>query len=135
MATNGNLKVDKLLAVRAHVVVEAELVLANIVGREDKVALLLLLALHDNLAGRARDLVVDVERASGLDLRGRFQLAHSSQGTIGGRRWQTHSKVEGDLDPLVVGRGVEARLLVCEDPVRQRRRGDRRSCPGHEAAG
>ncbi len=63
-----NLKVDKLLGVGAHLVVEAELVLAGVPRREDKVALPLLLAVHDVPPIGARDAVVDVEGAAGLHL-------------------------------------------------------------------
>jgi hypothetical protein len=40
--TDSNLKVNKLLGERAHLVVEAELVFADLVCREDKVSLSLL---------------------------------------------------------------------------------------------
>jgi hypothetical protein len=59
-----DLKVDKLLGVGAHLVVEAELVFANLLGREYKVALPLLLAVQDVLPIRTRHPVVDIERAT-----------------------------------------------------------------------
>lgn len=64
----GNLKVDEFVGEGAHLVVEAELVLANDVGVEDKVALALLLAIEDDLLVRAGDNVIDIERTTGLDL-------------------------------------------------------------------
>lgn len=63
-----NLKVDVLVGIRAHLIVEAELVLARLVGREDKVALALVETLEEDLAVGVGDLVVDVERATRLDL-------------------------------------------------------------------
>lgn len=135
--TDRNLKVDKLLAVRAHVVVEAERVLSNLVRRENEVALPLLLALHDDLVIRPCNDVVDIKGPSGLDLS--EQSAHrtaerGSSEQSASRLW-THRKVEGDLGSLRVSRSIEARLLVRQDPVRQRRRRHRRRCPGQEAPG
>jgi hypothetical protein len=66
--TDRNLKVDKLLCKGAHLVVEAELILAWFVGGKDEVALSLPLAVHDVFAIRASNLVVDIERSSGLHL-------------------------------------------------------------------
>lgn len=66
--TYRNLKVDVLVGVRAHLVVEAELVLADLVGREDKVALALVEALEQDLAVGVSDLVVDVKGPARLDL-------------------------------------------------------------------
>ena len=68
MGTNRDLKVDVFLRVRAHLVAEAELVLALLDGREDKVALPLVLPVHDDLAARSADFVVDIKRAAGLYL-------------------------------------------------------------------
>lgn len=59
-----NLKVDELVGDGAHLVVEAELVVTDLVAGEDEVALALLLALGDDLARRGVDLEVDIERAS-----------------------------------------------------------------------
>jgi len=70
--TYSDFKVDKLLGVCAHIVGEAELVLSNIIGREDKVSLALLLALNDDPASRAGDFIVDIERTAGLNLLGNW---------------------------------------------------------------
>lgn len=67
-ATDRNLKVHKLLGKCAHLVVEAERVVADLLRREDKVALSLLFALQDDLSARALDSVVDIERATRLNL-------------------------------------------------------------------
>jgi hypothetical protein len=101
-----NLKVDKLLGVGAHLVVEAKLVLAHLLGGKDKVALPLLLALHDESVVGARHFVVDVEGAAGLD-----------------------GKVKGNLFVLVLGQGVEAGLLVGIELVGQ---GGCRGLGGHQ---
>ncbi len=69
-AAYSDLKVNELLRVGAHIIVEAELVLSGLVGGEDKVALAFLLAVEDDLRVGAGYLVVDVERTSRLDLRG-----------------------------------------------------------------
>ncbi len=66
--TYANLEVDVFVRVRAHLVAEAELVLARVGGREDVVALSLVQALEDDLAGGAGHIVVDVERAARLNL-------------------------------------------------------------------
>jgi hypothetical protein len=66
--TYGNLKVDNFLSKCAHLVVEAEAVLARLVGREDKIALPLLGAVqYDPLLG-PNNRIVDIERAARLDL-------------------------------------------------------------------
>lgn len=70
--THGNLEVDKLLGECAHLVVEAERVVANLVRSEDKVTLALLLAVQNDLLVRGRDGVVDIKRATGLDLKARL---------------------------------------------------------------
>lgn len=67
-AAYRNLNVDKLLGKGAHLVAEAERVVAGLLGRKGKVALALLFARHDDLVVRGRDFVVDIERATGLDL-------------------------------------------------------------------
>lgn len=59
-----NLEVDELVGDGAHLVVEAKLVVTDLVAGEDEVALALLLALRDDLARRGVDLEVDIERAS-----------------------------------------------------------------------
>jgi hypothetical protein len=59
-----NFKVNKLVGKRAHLVVEAEFVFATVVRREDEVALPLLLPIHNDLAARARHLIVNVEGAA-----------------------------------------------------------------------
>ena len=67
-STYGNLKVDDFVRVGAHVVVEAELVVADLLGGEDEVTLALLGAIEDDLLLRPRHFVVEIERASGLHL-------------------------------------------------------------------
>lgn len=66
--TYSNLEIDKLVRDCAHLVVEAKRVVADLVARENKVALALFLPLCYNLARRGGDLKVDIERASGLHL-------------------------------------------------------------------
>jgi hypothetical protein len=66
--TYGDLEIHKLLGPGAHLVVEAEAVFAHVSRREHKVALLLLLALHDDAFLWPDNLVVDVEGAARLDL-------------------------------------------------------------------
>jgi hypothetical protein len=95
----GNLKVHKLLGERAHLVVEAEAVLAHLVGREDEIALALLHPVEDDLlrpaiGPGAHHGVINVERAAGLD-----------------------GEVERDLGALDIYVGEEARLLVCIEAV------------------
>ena len=113
----GNLKVNHLLRVCAHVVVEAELVLADLVGGEDKVALALLLALHDGLGAGASHIIVDIERAAGLNLRG--QVVSKKSGSENANGYVPYSKVKGNLLGLVLGHGVEARFLVRSELVCQ----------------
>lgn len=64
MGTDRDLKVDKLVCDSAHLVVEAEGVVTNIIAGKDKVSLALLLAINDNLAYWTCNLEVDIERAS-----------------------------------------------------------------------
>ena len=59
--TNGNLKVDKLLRVSAHFVVEAKFVVADLVSREDEVALTLLFPVQNDLIPWTGDIVVYIE--------------------------------------------------------------------------
>lgn len=66
--TNGDLEVYKLVRDGAHLVVEAERVVTDIIAREDKVSLSFLLPIYDDLARGACDLEVDIERTSRLDL-------------------------------------------------------------------
>ena len=67
-ALNHDVKVDEFLGEGGHVVLEAELVFADMVRREHVVALPLALANEHDLAVRVLDLEVDVERPSGLHL-------------------------------------------------------------------
>jgi hypothetical protein len=64
----GNLKVHHLLGECRHLVVEAELVLANALRCEDEVALALLGTVQDDLAAGRGHGEVDIEGAAGLDL-------------------------------------------------------------------
>ncbi len=66
--TYGDLKVHHLLDPGAHLVVEAEAVLARLFCREDGVELPLFTVLHYDLVVGAYDAVVDVEGAARLDL-------------------------------------------------------------------
>lgn len=61
-------KINKLLGKRAHIVIKAESVLACLFRGEDKVPLSLLLRAHDNLVPGTDDTVVDIERATRLNL-------------------------------------------------------------------
>lgn len=67
-ATYGDLEVDKLLGKCTHLVVEAELIVADLLGSEDKVALTLLGSIENDLVARSRHNVVDIKRTTGLDL-------------------------------------------------------------------
>lgn len=67
-ATHSDLKVHKLLGESAHLVVKAESIFSNIVGREDEVALAFLLTIHNYSFIGSDDLIVNIERASCLDL-------------------------------------------------------------------
>lgn len=67
-----DLEVHRLLGEGAHLVVEAEAILAHIVGREDKVALSLLGTVENHLVVGASYCVVDIEGATGLDLQCRL---------------------------------------------------------------
>lgn len=64
----SNLKVDKLLGVCAHLVIETERVFANLPGGEDKVSLPLLLAIHDVFPIGTRHFIIDIEGTTGLHL-------------------------------------------------------------------
>jgi hypothetical protein len=93
-STYGNLKIDQLLSKCAHLVVEAEPVLADLVGREYKVALALLGTVEDDLlvstvASGPDDRVVDIKRSTRL-----------------------YSEIKCDLGALVVDVGEEACFLV-----------------------
>lgn len=61
-------KINKLLGKRAHIVIKAESVLACLFRGEDEVALSLLLRAHDDLVAGTDDAVVDIERATRLNL-------------------------------------------------------------------
>ena len=64
----SNLEVHKLLRECAHLVIEAESVFSRLARSEDEVTLTLLFTIHDDLVPRSRDLVIDIERSSCLDL-------------------------------------------------------------------
>jgi hypothetical protein len=72
VSTYRNLKIYHLLRKSAHLIIKAEPILAHIIRRKHKVALSLLRAVEDDLVRGARDRVVDVEGAAGLDLRDKF---------------------------------------------------------------
>jgi hypothetical protein len=66
--TYGNLKIHHLLRKCAHLVVETEFVLSNIVCGEDEVALTFLCTIENDLVSRTGDFVVDIERTARLYL-------------------------------------------------------------------
>ena len=61
-------KINKLLGKRAHIVIKAESVLACLFRGEDEVTLSLLLRTHNDLVAGTDDAVVDIERATRLNL-------------------------------------------------------------------
>jgi len=65
---DGDLEVDELLGEGTHFVVEAERVVTRLLRCKDKVSLSLLLARENDLAVRALNLVIDIERTAGLHL-------------------------------------------------------------------
>lgn len=67
-STYGDLEVDELLGEGTHFVVEAERVVTRLLRCKDKVSLSLLLARENDLAVRALNLVIDIERTAGLHL-------------------------------------------------------------------
>lgn len=68
LVLDSDLEIDKLLGEGTHLVIEAERVIADNVGGEDKVSLSLLLTVHDDLAIGTLNNVVDVKRTTRLDL-------------------------------------------------------------------
>ena len=72
----SDFKVDKLLCKCAHLVIEAESVFSRLARSEDEVALSLLFPIHDDLVPRSHDLIIDVERASCLDLAKTIDQSH-----------------------------------------------------------
>ena len=67
--TYRNLKIHIFLSKSAHIVVEAEGIVANQVGCKDEVSLAFFLAIKNDFASRPFHNVVDIERAPRLDLR------------------------------------------------------------------
>lgn len=63
-----NLKIHIFIRDRAHLIIEAELVLANLIGRKHKVPLSFGLSIEDDLVVWTGDYVADVKGAAGLDL-------------------------------------------------------------------
>jgi hypothetical protein len=87
-STHSNLKVYRLIGERAHLIAEAEAVLAQVVRGEDELALALLVAFgYDALVGCV-DLVVYIEGAAILN------LGLSAHWSINGG---AYGEVEGDL--------------------------------------
>lgn len=131
-----NLEVDEFLRKCTHFIVEAELVFANLVCGEDKVSLPLLLAVHDILAVRSSNLIIDIEGTAGLHL-----ATHSKHKAGRGHTWRhcqvecTYCKVKSDLLALGLGRSVEARLFVRLNFVRQCRGRHTSGQTGQEAEG
>jgi hypothetical protein len=66
--TYSDLEINKFLSEGTHLIVEAESVFARLASCEDKVALSLLLSIHDDLLIGTHNLVIDIERSSRLDL-------------------------------------------------------------------
>jgi hypothetical protein len=66
--TYGNLKIHQLVRKGRHLVVEAESEFANVIRREDEIALSLFLALHDDTLARTDNRVVNIEGTARLDL-------------------------------------------------------------------
>lgn len=66
--TYRDLEIDNLLRKSRHIIVEAEPVLANALGREHKIALSFLGAIQDHLFAGSDNGVVDIEGTAGLDL-------------------------------------------------------------------
>lgn len=59
--THSYLEIHKFLGEGAHLIVETEPVLPNIISREDKVSLAFLLAVHHDLLVGADNFIVDIE--------------------------------------------------------------------------
>lgn len=134
--THRNLEIHHLLGKCRHLVVEAELVLADALRRENKVALSLLRPVYDDLVARRGDGEVDIERTTGLDLyTGPCQklLSHilnrRQKSSIEGESY-TNRKVESDLGVDLLNVGEEACLLIGFKPVGQGSCGDRRDQRG-----
>jgi hypothetical protein len=66
--TDRYLEVNKFFCIGAHLIVETELVLADFVGGEYKIALTLFLSCHNDFPTRASHLIVDIEGPAGLYL-------------------------------------------------------------------
>lgn len=60
-STYSDLKIDKLLGICAHLVVEAEFVFSWLRSSENKIALSLLFTLHDYLVPGTDNLVIDIK--------------------------------------------------------------------------
>jgi hypothetical protein len=97
-STHSNLKIHHLLRKSAHLVIEAEPILAGHSRRKHEVALSFFGTVQYNLLVRADDRVVDVEGAAGLD-----------------------SEVKSNLRSLFPRVGEEARPLMSLQFIRQRR--------------
>lgn len=134
-STYRNLKIHHLLREGAHLIVEAELVLPDLVRREHEVTLSLFCPIQYNLLAGAYHRVVDVERAAGLDLTIRMISPKSRNGRtcaqvpnstlrdrqserIQQRLGRTYCEVESHLRPLVLDTGEETRLLIGVQLVR-----------------
>jgi hypothetical protein len=61
LTLNHDIKVDKLVSERAHVVLEAKRVFSDCVGCEDKVSVALTLPIKDDLVVGVLYFIVDVE--------------------------------------------------------------------------
>jgi hypothetical protein len=91
-------------------IVEAESVFARLASCEDKVALSLLLSIHDDLLVGAHNLVIDVERSSCLDLQSRPVSIYNRQKDP--MELRAYSEVERNLRALILDRREETCLLV-----------------------
>ena len=90
LAFHHDVEIDELLGERAHVILEAEGVFADMVGSEDVVTLALAYAVEENLVVGILHLVVDIEGASSLDL---YSIRRSVTGNSASQQ-DAYSEVE-----------------------------------------
>lgn len=66
--TYSDFEIDEFLLESTHVVIEAETILSHLLRRKHEITLPLFRPIHYNFFIWSLDLVVDIERAAGLDL-------------------------------------------------------------------
>lgn len=117
--TNSDVEVDVFLRKCAHLVAEAEGVVAHYLCGKGEITLALLFTRQDNLAVRVGDFVVNVKRTTGLDLNLTAISTLLSRNPYGASlsAWCAYGKVECNLLLVVFGVCVEASSLVCFDSV------------------